>query len=110
MKRPNEWMNSINRRSFLIGLTGAALPAVPAVSSAVSRVEINAAEQSVTAKSEQDALFDIMMIRFGSYLKSDETAMVRRGLERIGRMSAELHKVRLHNGEAPDCLFHPDGR
>jgi hypothetical protein len=56
-----------------------------------------------------DALLAIVTAQFGSYLQNADTPAIRRGLERISKNSAELQKITMHNGDAPDCLFHPDG-
>jgi hypothetical protein len=100
-----------SRRAFLLGLT--AVSALPAFSdaSAVTPAPAKAAESQFQASTstEVDALMAIVTSRYGSYLQSEELPMVRRGLERLQRNATELLKVQIHNGDAPDCLFHPDG-
>jgi hypothetical protein len=100
-----------SRRAFLLGLT--AVSALPALSeaSAATPAPATAAEPQAQASNstEVDALMAIVTFRYGSYLQSAELPMVRRGLERLQRNAAELLKVPIHNGDAPDCLFHPDG-
>jgi hypothetical protein len=99
------------RRAFLLGLT--AVSALPAFSDALAATPAPAAAAESQAhasnSTEVDALMAIVTSRYGSYLQSAELTMVGRGLERLQRNAAELLKVPIHNGDAPDCLFHPDG-
>ena len=108
MSKENDWTNSVSRRSFLSGLAASAIPAVPITSNALVPPT---SEQALSApvKSVENTLLDLALLRFGSYLQSDEVAQVKKGLMRIGRMRAELQKFPIHNGDAPDCLFHADG-
>jgi hypothetical protein len=98
-----------SRRAFLLGLTAAS--ALPALSDALAATPATAAEPQAQASNstEVDALMAIVTSRYGSYLQSAELPVVRHGLERLQRNAAELLKVPIHNGDAPDCLFHPDG-
>jgi hypothetical protein len=99
-----------SRRAFLLGLT--AVSALPAFSDALAATPgATAAEPQAQASNstEVDALMAIVTSRYGSNLQGAELPMVRRGLERLQRNAAELLKVSIHNGDAPDCLFHPDG-
>lgn len=62
-----------------------------------------------TDATEIDAQMRIVQARYGSYLQDSEMPLIRRGLERNRRSAEEILKVSIHNGDAPDCLFHPDG-
>lgn len=100
-----------SRRTFLLGLT--AVSALPTLSEAFAATPVPAiadeSQAKVSDSVEVDALMAIVTYRYGSYLQSAELPAVRHGLERLRRNSAELLKVPIHNGDAPDCLFHPDG-
>ena len=100
-----------SRRAFLLGLTAvSALPTLSSASAATLAPATAAEPQTQASNStEVDALMAIVTSRYGSYLQSGELPMVRRGLERLQRNAAELLKVPIHNADAPDCLFHPDG-
>jgi hypothetical protein len=100
-----------SRRAFLVGLTAAtALPAVPEAFAATPAPAPPQVSQSGSSDGAQvDALLAILTARFGSYLQSADMPAIRRSLERIRRSAAELQKIPMHNGDAPDCLFHPDG-
>jgi hypothetical protein len=103
--------DSPSRRAFLVGLTAVtALPAVPEALGATPAPAPPQVPQSSSSDAAQvDALLTILTARFGSYLQSADMPAIRVGLERLRRNAAELHKIPMHNGDAPDSLFHPDG-
>jgi len=108
MKNEDVLAESATRRSFLLGLAAAAaLPALPAEAPAQAPP---APVPSPAASPEIDSLMSIVTLRYGSYLKPDEVAMVRRSIERQYASVATLKKVPIGNSDAPDSLFIPDGR
>jgi hypothetical protein len=114
MKTEDMFVDSASRRSFLLGLAAAAaLPALPAVSPAQAPEPAAAASAPAPespGSPEIASLMAIVNLRYGSYLKSDEIAVVQRALERQRTAILALRKVPIHNWDAPDCLFIPDGR
>lgn len=95
-------LNPHSRRSFLFGLAAAAaVPALP----------VNVAGQQTEAapSAEADALMQTVRLRYGKYLEDGDTPLIERGIERVLRSTQEVLKVNIHNGDAPDCVFHPDG-
>jgi hypothetical protein len=109
MKSEDVAADSATRRSFLLGLAAAAaLTTLPAAGAA--QAPGVASGPATAASAEIDSLMAIVGLRYGSYLKPDEVAMVRRSLERQYSSVALLRKTPINNGDAPDYLFVPDGR
>jgi hypothetical protein len=102
-----------SRRSFLFGLAvAAAVPELPTVvgASIASMASLPAAgEQTQTHSVEVDILTEMVRTRYGKYLQSADWSIVQRGLDRLPRTAAEVLKVNIHNGDAPDCVFQADG-
>lgn len=99
-----------SRRSFLFGLAVAA--AVPELTAAVGAgmASLPAAGQQAQAHSvEGDVLTEMVRARYGKYLQGADWPIVQRGLDRLPRTAAEVLKVNIHNGDAPDCVFQADG-
>jgi hypothetical protein len=110
MKSEDILIDSATRRSFLVGLAAAAaLPALPAASLAQAPAVAGPAPGTPEA-SEIDALMAIVTLRYGSYINSEELPLVRRSIERQYASVATLRKTPIHNDDAPDILFIPDGR
>ena len=102
---------SPSRRAFLAGLTAtAAIPVAPAAFGQTPASLLAADTQAVPAEPNKvDSQLAIVTAQFGAYLQSADISVIRRGLERINQNVAELQKRQMHNGDAPDCLFYPDG-
>jgi hypothetical protein len=106
-----ELAGSPSRRGFLLGLAAAA--AVPALTTATAQVPAAAPahpEAPAADAVEVDLQMSWVTMKYGAYLKPEEMPLVRRSLERQNASIAQLMKVPIHNDDAPDCLFIPDGR
>jgi hypothetical protein len=113
MKSEDVVVDSATRRNFLLGLAAAA--ALPVLSEASSaQAPMPAASASADAagsdSTEIDALMAIVTLRYGSYISSEELPLVRRSIERQHASILALRAIPIHNDDAPDCLFIPDGR
>jgi hypothetical protein len=99
-----------SRRSFLFGLAvAAAVPELPAAVG-VTMASLPAAGQQGEAHSvEADLLTEMVRARYGKYMQGADWAIVQRGLDRLPRTAAEVLKVKINNGDAPDCVFQADG-
>lgn len=110
MRKRNQIPAYPSRRSFLVGLAGAAaLPAALGALAEAPSVLAAGAQAGPSESASVEALMAIVKARFGTYLQSTDMPAIHRGLEQIRMMAVELQKFPLHNGDAPDCLFHPDG-
>jgi hypothetical protein len=104
-----------SRRVFLLGLTAATgLSVVPeAFAATPDPVTAEAAPIQAAAAgkagSEVDAVMALLTARYDSYLQAADLTAIRHGVERVHRNVNELLKVPIHNGDAPDSLFIPDG-
>jgi hypothetical protein len=105
--------NPRSRRSFVFGLAAAAAaaPELAGVLGAALAPANAAGQQTQTSHSpENDALTELVRLRYGNYLQSADMPILERGLDRLSRSAKEVLKVKIDNGDAPDCLFQPDGR
>ena len=86
------------RRTFL-----QTLPVLPAAAAGA------AAEQQPAEPSSKldDALAEIVQIRYGAYLQPGDMEEIKRGIARMQRSAAALAQVKTTNSDAPDFLFHP---
>lgn len=99
-----------SRRSFLFGVAvAAAVPGLPSIVGASMASPPAAGQQTQTHSAEVDVLTEMVRARYGKYLQSADWSIVQRGLDRLPRTAAEVLKVNIHNSDAPDCLFEPDG-
>ena len=91
-----------SRRKFLG--TVAAGPLLPsALSIRAGRSQENRSGQSIHV----DAMAEIIRLRFGSYMASEDLEKIKRGLERMLRNAEAISKVKLTNSNEPDFMFHP---
>ncbi len=110
MRKQDRISDSPSRRSFLARLAGAAaLPAALDVLVGATPVLAAPAQTEPSESAEVEAYTAIVTARFGHYLQSADMTVIHRDLEQSRRMAVQLQKFPLHNGDAPDCLFHPDG-
>jgi hypothetical protein len=106
-----------SRRSFLRNLGAAAgmpIVGVPMMSAlaeaAPAAAQATTASHPTTAASGEVAvLMELVRLRYGQYLDESSLPLVERGLGRLRRSADEILKVKISNGDAPDCLFDPDG-
>ena len=111
MEKQDSLFVSATRRSFLLGLAAAAaLPALPEALPAQGPAPRASPALGPVDSAEIDSLMAIVTLRYGSYIGSEELPLVRRALERQHTGIVALRKVPIHNWDAPDCLFIPDGR
>jgi hypothetical protein len=112
MNKEEDLAGNPTRRGFLLGLAAAA--AVPAFSTASAQTpaagDAPNREPNTADSAEIDSLMAIVTLKYGAYLKPEELPLVRRSLERQHASVVQLMKVPIHNDDAPDCLFSPDGR
>ncbi len=102
MANNSNFLNPRSRRSFLFGLAAAtAVPALP--------VNVAGQQTQASPSTEADALMEIVRLRYSKYLEDGDSPVIERGIERVLRSTQEVLKVKIHNGDAPDCVFHPDG-
>ncbi len=110
MAKPTNSPRPHSRRSFLFGLAAAtAVPELPALSGATMLPANAAGQQTQTHSVEVDAFTEVVRMRYGKYLQSADWSILQRGLDRLPRTATEVLKVNIHNSDAPDCLFQPDG-
>ncbi len=56
---------------------------------------------------EAGILFELVRRRYGGRLSSEELEEVKRGVERILELSAEMRSVKLNNWDEPPLIFRP---
>lgn len=104
----NREIGVLARREF--AKTLAALAATPLVitplSSATAHVQTPQPADGVSTAGE--ALTQVARTRYGKYLKEDQIADVRRGIERGIRNAERLKQVKLNNGDEPAFAFSAD--
>ena len=111
MTKSTDSHNCRSRPFFLFGLAAAtAAPELPAAQGTTLAPAVAVAQQAKDSHSDEvDALTEIVRLRYGKYLQSDDMPILQRGLKRLSATREEVLKVPIHNGDAPDCLFQPDG-